>query len=283
MTRTLSLVVLMLSLFPAPARAEDGDFDEDGVADEVDNCYAVANGEQSNLDGDPLGDACDGDDDNDGVPDAEDNCATAFDPTSADLDDDALGDACDEDADGDSLVDVVEVELGLDTTSNDSDGDTIADAEELGLELNQGAPLDSDDDGVIDALDDDSDADGRPDDREAGDSDLATPAVDSDGDGVADFRSYDEPVAPPDLHGTVVTGMKPAGPVVITPVEPVRPMGSLPATIPAEDDDSAPAPDELAGCSAAGGRGAGVPAALLLLAAAGMLRALRIGRARRPE
>lgn len=46
------------------------DVDGDGIIDPLDNCPAVANGDQANLDGDAAGNACDDDDDNDGMPDA---------------------------------------------------------------------------------------------------------------------------------------------------------------------------------------------------------------------
>ena len=43
----------------APGIDSDGDFDDDLVADENDNCVFVANGSQTDSDGDGLGDACD--------------------------------------------------------------------------------------------------------------------------------------------------------------------------------------------------------------------------------
>ncbi len=50
------------------------DVDGDGVADDLDNCPAVANAEPAryrcNTDGDADGNVCDEDDDNDGIPDA---------------------------------------------------------------------------------------------------------------------------------------------------------------------------------------------------------------------
>lgn len=46
------------------------DSDADGIIDPLDNCPAIANGDQANFDGDALGNACDDDDDNDGMPDA---------------------------------------------------------------------------------------------------------------------------------------------------------------------------------------------------------------------
>jgi hypothetical protein len=48
------------------------DGDRDGIPDELDNCPAISNTDQHNIDGDALGDACDPDDDNDGCTDGED-------------------------------------------------------------------------------------------------------------------------------------------------------------------------------------------------------------------
>ena len=48
------------------------DGDSDGIEDSIDNCPIQPNADQSNVDGDALGDACDTDDDNDGFADAED-------------------------------------------------------------------------------------------------------------------------------------------------------------------------------------------------------------------
>ncbi len=77
------------------------DPDGDGVCDDVDNCPSVANLNQTNADGDALGDACDAcpndpanDGDGDGVCGATDNCPGAFNPDQADADGDGRGDAC---------------------------------------------------------------------------------------------------------------------------------------------------------------------------------------------
>jgi len=51
-----------------------GDPDEDGLCSTEDNCPTVYNPDQSDCDGDGLGDVCDSDDDADGVPDIDDVC-----------------------------------------------------------------------------------------------------------------------------------------------------------------------------------------------------------------
>jgi hypothetical protein len=76
------------------------DFDEDGILDSQDNCPAVKNADQSDSDGDGLGDACDfcaggQDSDGDGICDAVDNCPQTWNPEQTDVDGNGLGDACD--------------------------------------------------------------------------------------------------------------------------------------------------------------------------------------------
>jgi hypothetical protein len=53
------------------------DEDHDGVLDSFDNCAGLANSDQSNMDRDPLGDACDPDADGDGVANEADKCPTS--------------------------------------------------------------------------------------------------------------------------------------------------------------------------------------------------------------
>ena len=102
------------------------DDDNDGVPNDTDNCPNVHNPEQTDTDGDGIGDACEEvttpDDDNDGVPNDEDNCPTMANPDQADADNDGVGDACD----------------NCPNTSNpdqaDSDNDGVGDACEEGEE-----------------------------------------------------------------------------------------------------------------------------------------------------
>lgn len=81
------------------------DGDDDGHLDCVDNCPAVANADQTDLDLDLVGDACDLDDDSDGVNDDEDNCPQVPNADQADMDNDARGDVCDPDDDNDCVDD----------------------------------------------------------------------------------------------------------------------------------------------------------------------------------
>jgi FG-GAP repeat/Thrombospondin type 3 repeat len=78
---------------------ESADTDNDGVGDNGDNCPAVANSDQSDVDGDGVGDACDPvdnrDADGDGVSDGSDNCPTVANSDQRDTDRDGVGDACD--------------------------------------------------------------------------------------------------------------------------------------------------------------------------------------------
>ncbi len=70
------------------------DSDRDGVFDSGDNCPLVPNPDQTDSDGDGVGNACEPDDDNDGVLDADDNCPFTHNPDQADRDGDGIGDAC---------------------------------------------------------------------------------------------------------------------------------------------------------------------------------------------
>ncbi|HZG52489.1 MAG TPA: thrombospondin type 3 repeat-containing protein [Pyrinomonadaceae bacterium] len=70
------------------------DADADGIGDGADNCPSTPNNDQTDTDGDGLGNACDPDDDNDGVLDGADNCRYVANPDQADTDNDNRGDVC---------------------------------------------------------------------------------------------------------------------------------------------------------------------------------------------
>jgi len=125
------------------------DGDADAVADDVDNCPALANADQLDGDADGQGNACDlcpalaapasTDGDGDHAGDACDNCPMLANAEQLDTDADGLGDACDdcpEAADAEQL---------------DSDGDGAGDACDNCAEVENAAQADRDDDGVGDA------------------------------------------------------------------------------------------------------------------------------------
>ncbi len=91
------------------------DDDLDGICNYADNCPAVYNPDQTDSDGDGVGDDCDvcpgfddsTDSDADGTPDGCDNCPDLANPGQEDFDGDGIGDACDPctDFDGDGFGD----------------------------------------------------------------------------------------------------------------------------------------------------------------------------------
>jgi DNA-binding beta-propeller fold protein YncE len=109
------------------------DRDEDLHLDGLDNCPAVANGDQADTDDDGIGDVCDlaADTDSDGWDDAADNCPGLPNGGQEDFDADGLGDVCDPDDDDDGLLDTDEILLGTNPLNPDSDGDGFSDGQEV--------------------------------------------------------------------------------------------------------------------------------------------------------
>jgi hypothetical protein len=105
------------------------DPDRDGIPSAQDNCPAVANPGQENVDKDAMGDACDPDADNDGVPNERDAFPLDRSETT-DTDRDGVGDNRDSDDDNDGLTDSVEGLLGTDSKRADTDGDGVIDGQD---------------------------------------------------------------------------------------------------------------------------------------------------------
>ena len=150
------------------------DCDSDGVGDALD-LFPTDATEDSDNDGDGIGDNADIDDDNDGVTDLYD-----WNPTNAsewrDFDGDGVGDAADDDDDGDLTLDVDDAFPYDGSESDDADGDGVGD----------NMDSDDDNDGV-----DDYDSTGEPldncrttinTDQANNDGDLAGDLCDADDD-----------------------------------------------------------------------------------------------------
>ncbi|PWQ99002.1 OmpA family protein [Leucothrix arctica] len=145
------------------------DSDSDGIKDNEELGTDLQN--PTDTDGDGIINALDDDDDNDTLL-SVDELKNGTDPLSVDSDADGLDDPTE-----------VSGKLGTDPMNPDSDADGISDGIEIGSNISQ--PIDTDNDGTIDALDSDDDDDGLPTLLE---SKLSSDplSVDSDGDGISD-------------------------------------------------------------------------------------------------
>ncbi len=122
------------------------DSDTDNIADASDNCPSVSNANQSNIDGDSVGDLCDADMDGDKMPNTWE-VQFGLNPSSA-----ADGTA---DADGDGLTNEAEYLASTNPRVKDTDGDGLDDGIEIANGLNPlytpDAVMDFDQDGLTNA------------------------------------------------------------------------------------------------------------------------------------
>ena len=124
------------------------DSDGDGVLDAVDNCPNTPNANQTDMDGDGIGDVCDNDRDGDTILNAEDNCPSIANTDQANLDADGFGDVCDDDVDGDAVLN------NLDNCPNTPNANqTDSDQDGIGNACDPTFDLDSDGDGLTDDID----------------------------------------------------------------------------------------------------------------------------------
>ena len=120
--------------FEAVNAADDPD--DDGVRSAIDNCPAVANTNQLDIDGNGAGDACDADIDGDGLSNEVDNCPLIASLDQSDFDNDLDGDLCDADDDNDDVEDIYDAFPFNAAYNADSDSDGMPDAFETANGLN---------------------------------------------------------------------------------------------------------------------------------------------------
>lgn len=128
---TLKLYVTLLRTLSGnnTVRFASADADNDGVPDNVDNCKTVANSNQSNIDGDSMGDACDSDRDGDTIANVSDNCPDVSNQNQANIDGDLMGDVCDSDRDNDGRLNESDNCPNVSNpTQTDTDSDGLGDA-----------------------------------------------------------------------------------------------------------------------------------------------------------
>ena len=178
----------------------DNDRDGDTILDEDDNCPDVSNTNQSDIDGDGIGDVCDDDIDGDGIINTEDNCPDVSNANQEDMDSDGIGDVCDNDRDGDDVIntkdncpDVSNADQGDidddgigDVCDDDRDGDGVINTEDNCPDVSNVNQEDMDGDGIGDVCDDDRDGDGIINTEDNCPDVSNVNQADKDGDGIGD-------------------------------------------------------------------------------------------------
>ncbi len=94
LTTDAGVLTVAAQTFSPNASYQPADTDSDGVEDTFDNCVAMPNADQVDLNGNGRGDACD-DFDRDGVMNTKDNCINFPNQYQIDTDGDTIGDECD--------------------------------------------------------------------------------------------------------------------------------------------------------------------------------------------
>jgi hypothetical protein len=199
------------------------DYDEDGIANDIDNCSLVYNPNQKDSDGDQIGDTCDNcptkanrnqaDTDHDGVGDICDNCLHHKNPDQLDDDLNGIGWVCD-DQDNDGIINSLDNCVpypnrdqsdrdrnGVGDVCEDLDNDGILGYVDNCLYIKNPEQKDSDGDKIGDACDNCL-LGWNPDQLDLNINEIGDVCEDDDGDGVANYLDNCLKVANPDQKDT---------------------------------------------------------------------------------